>query len=208
MNLTTFKYIFLPIKRLNPKTENSARPGECLLEGQPSFSPPDKANIKFWILPKIDCTFPRNDHELQQYDIFLIFTAAVFTTAHERFAERAKRINKPFFLIRTKINRDLPNVEEENKSTKAKLKSLRESLPGGLKKLYGRERKVYLVDNEINKFDFGKLVEAIVDSLPSPQNDHFRSIPIVQESIAWDDFQRLIQGNMYRTFLMLEHLEN
>ena len=191
------QYIFLSLKRLNPNDENSAKPGERLEEGESQpFSPHGQSNINFWILPKIDSTYPAHDEKLQKYDIFLIFTASSFTAAHEKFAERVKRIKKPFILIKTKIERDLPNAEEEDESTKKRLNNLRESLPATMRKLYGGELKIFLVSDVTSKLDFGKLTKSIVDILPCLKSAQFSSIPIVRHSIAWEEFQHLIEGNI------------
>jgi hypothetical protein len=108
------------------------------------------------------------------------------------FAKKIKDSKKPLFFIRTKIDNDHHSDNEEKM-----LKDLKRSLVEKLGKLVFGGYEIYLISNHhSDKWDFGRLVRAVADSLPSPQKECLNKIPITGGLIALEKFQKFIEGKI------------
>jgi GTPase Era involved in 16S rRNA processing len=138
--------------------------------------------------------------EIEKFDAFLIFTAEKLNKRHMILAKEIKSRNKPFFLVRTKIDND-DNAEkrEEEFNEEAMLRELRASFAENLKEFLCDENDLYLISNHHpEKWDFLKLMTAITDALPSPQKVCFSKIPKIQKLIALENFQNFLQGTIMK----------
>ena len=124
---------------------------------------------------------------LETYDTFLILTATRFRQNDLDLAKRIKSLGKSFFLIRTKIDQEEENEQrKKNPDVEAMLRRIRENCYENVKDLEIREDEIFLISNhDINKWDFSRLVEAILEKLPTHQKEALTlSLRILSEDVV------------------------
>ena len=123
------------------------------------------------------------------FDVFLIFTAGLFSKRHSLFANEIKSRKKSFVWVRSKI--DLADAGEKGEEIikEQAIEAHRAELERNLKEFHSRDRKVYLIRNQHPElFDFDQIMQAIADVLPSPQKECFFKI------VEWKRFNDFISG--------------
>ena len=123
-------------------------------------------------------TYP--DHEtycenvnLKRYDTFLILTASRFTQNDFLLAKRVTEMKKSFFFVRNKIDVDV-KAEKQKRAFKedVTLSKIRKDALEKLKDLVANDEEVFLISShKPKKWDFARLTEAILDSLPLRQKE-------------------------------------
>lgn len=105
---------------------------------------------------------------LEKFDAFLIFTASRFTNFDLDLAKKVKSLGKSFFLIRTKIDVDLmPKKGKATINEDAVLRKIRSDCMANTTDLISNAEDIFLIGNyDKDKWDFDRLVEAIVNALP------------------------------------------
>ncbi|XP_029207128.2 interferon-inducible GTPase 1-like [Acropora millepora] len=151
---------------------------ECTREPTP-YDHPTSSNIKFWDLPGIGTpNYPDMETyvqkvQLEKYHTFLIFTATRFTTNDLLLAEKIRSMKKSFFFIRTKIDESV-RAESRKRSfnEEAMLMKIRRDCAENLGDLLSNEEDIFLISNhEVDKWDFVRLTQAILDALSRYQRE-------------------------------------
>ena len=165
-----------------------------------AYDHPTNPKIKFWDLPGIgtpnypDMATYCEKVELEKFDAFLILTGGRFTEHDLKLAEKIKSINKNFFLIRTKID---TSVEAERKgkrsfNEKAMLQKIRSDCAENLGNLLSDERDIFLISNhDRDKWDFARLLQAILDALPTYQRESM--VLSLSNAVTNDIFQKKVE---------------
>ena len=112
--------------------------------------------------------------KLETYDIFLILTATRFTNLDLQLAQKINSMKKSCFLIRTKI--DVDEHSEKRKKNQCDVKDMEKTIRADCYKNvkdYGiDEDKIFLICTyETKKWDFERLVQAILEPLSSHQKE-------------------------------------
>ena len=145
-----------------------------------AYDHPTNPKIKFWDLPGIGTpNYPNmatycEKVELEKFNAFLILTAVRFTANELELAKKIKSINKNFFLIRTKIDENVIAGRSRKRSfdEKAMLQMIRSDSAENLGDLLSDERDIFLISNhDRDKWDFARLLQAILDALPTYQRE-------------------------------------
>ncbi|XP_046843678.1 uncharacterized protein LOC124437788 [Xenia sp. Carnegie-2017] len=108
--------------------------------------------------------------DLKSYDAILIFGKTRFFHQDRELAKKvSKELGKPFLFIRTNIDHELKNAEDdEGKEFKKEsvLKRMRKDSLENLKDLIHDENNIYMIDNKFtSEYDFQRLKESIADIL-------------------------------------------
>ena len=137
------------------------------------------SNIKFWDLPGIGTSnYPDMETYVQKvqlgkYHTFLIFTANRFTTNELLLAEKIRSMKKSFFFIRTRVD-DSVRAESRKRAfnEEATLMKIRRDCAENLGDLLSNEEDIFLISNhEVDKWDFVRLTQAILDALTRYQRE-------------------------------------
>jgi hypothetical protein len=134
-------------------------------------------NLIYWDLPGCGTSnFPRETYlekiQFDQYDFFLLITASRFTQNDAWLIGQMVQQKKIFYLIRTKIDNDITNQQEDypGSSEEEILDRVREDCCENLmQQQYPRDR-MFLICAKFNsyyKWDFPKLVDSLVEDYPS-----------------------------------------
>ena len=157
-----------------------------------TYSYPGNPNITLVDLPGIGTpTFPDlrtycKKVGLETYNTFLILTAGRFRQHDLELANKIKKMGKSFFLIRTKIDQD---VESENRrrnpDVEAMIKRIQNNCYENVKEFGICEEKIFLISNRCqDKWDFSRLVDAVVQQLPDNQKEALTlSLRILSEDV-------------------------
>ncbi|XP_046843749.1 interferon-inducible GTPase 1-like [Xenia sp. Carnegie-2017] len=149
------------------------------------YSHPNYKNIIFWDLPGIGTpTFPNLETyckeigDLEKYDIFLIFCKSRFTQHDKELAEKVSKLSKPFFFVRTNVDTELKNAEDDKGSNFDKasvMKGMRENCLENLEDLVDNEKFLFLIDNKVLRedCDFDRLIRSITSELPAYKRECF-----------------------------------
>ena len=111
--------------------------------------------------------------KLKRYDTFLILTASRFTQNDLLLAKKVREMKKSFFFVRTKIDVDV-KADKRKRAFKedVTLSNIRKDALENLKHLVANDEEVFLISNhKPKKWDFARLTEAILDSLPRRQKE-------------------------------------
>ncbi|CAB4028417.1 interferon-inducible GTPase 5-like [Paramuricea clavata] len=189
------------LRGLENNDAKAAKTGAIETTMAPHWYPyPKNPLITLWDLPGIGSTkYPDlkvfcKTNDLKEYDEFVIITATRFTENDVKLAKKLKSISKPFLFIRTKIDIDCKNEEKKALTEEELLKKIKENCFINLKGLLlGGDSDIYLIsNNHRNKWDFPRLVEAILNKLPLDKQVCFTfSMYIVSESILKEKVKRL-----------------
>ena len=165
-----------------------------------AYDHPTNPKIKFWDLPGIgtpnypDMATYCEKVELEKFDAFLILTGGRFTADELKLAEKIKSINKNFFLIRTKIDASVDSERKRKRSfnEKAMLQKIRSDCAENLGDLLSEMRDIFLISNyDRDKWDFARLLQAILDALPTYQRESM--VLSLGNSVTTDIFQKKVQ---------------
>ena len=165
-----------------------------------AYDHPTNPKIKFWDLPGIGTpNYPNmatycEKVELEKFNAFLILTAVRFTENDLELAKKIKSINKNFFLIRTKIDENVRGGRSRKRSfdEKAMLQKIRSDSAENLGDLLSDERDIFLISNhDRDKWDFARLLQAILDALPTYQRESM--VLSLGNSVTTDIFQKKVE---------------
>ena len=170
----------LLLSRLNDDDVGAAKVGVVeTTKVAMKFKNPDNENIVFVDLPGIGTKdFPAKTYcekvGLKDYDTFLILTSCRFTENDLELAKKVKEMGKPFFLIRSKIDQDVtPNGGQRRRAPineQEELEKIKSNLFAKVEGLIPCEGDIFLISNrERERWDFNRLIEAIVNVLPDRQ---------------------------------------
>ena len=165
-----------------------------------AYDHPTNPKIKFWDLPGIgtpnypDMATYCEKVELEKFNAFLILTAVRLTVNDLELAKKIKSINKNFFLIRTKIDENVRGGRSRKWSfdEKAMLQKIRSDSAENLGDLLSDERDIFLISNhDRDKWDFARLLQAILDALPTYQRESI-VLPL-SNSVTTDILQKRVE---------------
>ena len=111
--------------------------------------------------------------QLEKYHAFLVVTTSRFTKNDSLLAEKIRSMKKSFFFVRCKIDVDVKN-ESRKQSFKeeATLMKVRRSCSKNLGDLLSNQEDIFLISNhEVDKWDFVRLTQAILDALSRYQRE-------------------------------------
>ena len=110
---------------------------------------------------------------LKRYDTFLILSANRFTQNDFLLAKRVREMKKSFFFVRNKIDVDVKAEKQKRAFNEdVTLSTIRKNTLENLKDLVANDEEVFLISShKPKKWDFARLTEAILDSLPLRQKE-------------------------------------
>ena len=172
-----------------------------------AYDHPTNPKIKFWDLPGIGTPNYRDmatyckEVGLERFHAFLILTACRFTDNDLELAKKIRLSNKKFFLIRTKIDE---NVRAEGRKRSfnedAMLQKIRRDSAENLGNLLSDVRDIFLISNhDRDKWDFARLLQAILDALPTYQRESM--VLSLGNSVTNDIFQNkvdVLRGRIWK----------
>ena len=131
--------------------------------------------------------------ELEKFDAFLILTGGRFTDHELKLAEKIKSINKNFFLIRTKIDENVRGERRKRSFNEdAMLQKIRSDYAEKLGNLLSDVPDIFLISNHHrDKWDFARLLQAILDALPTYQREAM--VLSLGNSVTNDIFQNKVE---------------
>ncbi|XP_015768754.1 PREDICTED: interferon-inducible GTPase 1-like isoform X1 [Acropora digitifera] len=144
-----------------------------------AYDHPTNSNIKFWNLPGIGTpNYPDMETyvqkvQLEKYHTFLIFTHTRFTNNDLLLAKEIRSMKKSFFFIRTKIDVDFNSMSRLHSfNEEDMLMKIRRYCAENLGDLLSNEEDIFLISNhELDKWDFERLTQAILDALTRYQRE-------------------------------------
>ena len=147
-----------------------------------SFDHPQNPNIKIWDLPGLgtktnpDLETYCKEVQFDKYHTFLIFSCTRFTKNDAMLAQEIRKQGKSFFFIRTKIDVDYKSekrkksFDEANMLRDIRTDCLKNLYDGGYNPISGED--IFLISNHHpSKWDFDRLMHAILDALPRYQRE-------------------------------------
>ncbi|KAG6926138.1 immunity related GTPase cinema [Chelydra serpentina] len=162
------------IRGLGDEDDDAAETGvkETTMEPTP-YPHPTYPNVTVWDLPGTGTPEFKPDTYLEQvgfsrYDFFIIISSPRLTCNNIRLAQEIQRQGKKFYFVRSKVDQDLTNEKQNyNYSESAILDAIREDCIKQLKTGGVASPRVFLVSRwDLDKCDFPKLQEVLVDELP------------------------------------------
>ena len=180
---TCFVFSFLSFCsfRLMDDDHNAAKVGNKQTTLKPTpYGHPTSPNIVFWDLPGIgtldypDLETYIQKAQLEKYHTFLIFSESRFTINDLLLAKKVRSMKKSFFFIRTKIDESVRAGLRRLRSfnEKAMLMEIRRDCAENLGDLLSNEEHIFLISNhDLDKWDFVRLTQAILDSLTRYQRE-------------------------------------
>ena len=148
------------------------------------YDHPDNPNIKFWALPQMGTkNFPVDtycdDVKIGKYHVFLIFTATRFKEIDLKLATKLRSMRKEFFFIRTKIDEIVRGERAKRRGSfneEALLERIRADYSENLVRMLRNTEDIFLISNHCPaKWDFDRLIKAILDVLPRYQRETLTS---------------------------------
>ncbi|CAB4012332.1 interferon-inducible GTPase 5-like [Paramuricea clavata] len=111
--------------------------------------------------------------ELEKFDRFLIFISLRVTEPDLALIKKVKSINKPFFLIRTKIDDNVECMKRKQKvvfKEEDLLLEIRNYILERTSHLSCAEEDIFIISNyDPRKWDFFSLIQAIINVMPAPE---------------------------------------
>ena len=155
---------------------------ECTTEKQP-YAFPDNPLITLWDLPgagtsKFNAAEYAKKFEFSSYDAFVLLSSERFTEIDQMIADEVKRIKKPFFFARTKMDNAM---RDQKRKLKMKFDASKTSdhVREDCRKQLGPSSKIFLIANVGDsdlaeefpgiRFDNMDLTKEITQSLPDLQ---------------------------------------
>ena len=166
--------------RLRDDDHKAAKVGAAQTTLEPTpYDHPTRPKILFWDLPGIgtpdypDLETYIQKVQLEKYRTFLIFAHTRFTSNDLLLAWKIRSMKKSFFFIRTKIDVDVrAGSRLQSFNEKAMLMEIRRDCAENLGDLLSNEEDIFLISNhELDKWDFARLTQAILDVLTRYQRE-------------------------------------
>lgn len=167
------------LRGLGDEDEGSAQTGvvETTMEPTP-YPHPKIKSVTYWDLPGTGTpNFKASEYldkvQFQRYDFFIIIASERFKENHILLAEEIQNMNKKFYFVRSKIDRDLRESQERRPKTfnkKEILEKIRQDCVNSLKVNLNdiKSDSVFLVSSfQPEKFYFSHLLKTFEDELPS-----------------------------------------
>ncbi|XP_073458019.1 interferon-gamma-inducible GTPase 10-like [Aquarana catesbeiana] len=167
------------LRGLGDEDEGSAQTGvvETTMEPTP-YPHPKIKSVTYWDLPgtgtpNFKASEYLNKVQLKRYDFFIIIASERFKENHILLAREIQKMNKKFYFVRSKIDRDLRDSQERRPKTfneKELLDKIRQDCVNSLKVNLNniKSDSVFLVSSfQPEKFDFSRLLKTFEDELPS-----------------------------------------
>lgn len=194
---------------LNRLRENDVTSTVMKASSEPRFyDHPTSPKIKFWDLPGIGT--PSNPNvetffaraQLEKYDMYLIFACGRFSENNVMLAEKIQSIDKKFILVRAKIDQDIDNARHDEMhlfDESSTLEKIRNDCSENLKDMKSNLIDIYLISNRYPaKWDFGRLSQAILDTLPSLQRESLRlSLKFASTDMLQSNI-RVLKGRIWK----------
>ncbi|XP_048190124.1 immunity-related GTPase family M protein 1-like isoform X2 [Perognathus longimembris pacificus] len=134
------------------------------------YSTPRFPDVELWDLPGLGVTSQSMESYVEemrfsQYDFFIIIASEQFSTNHSKLAQTIQRMGKKFYVVWTKLDRDLStSVLPEARL----LQTIRENIQENLQKEGVQEAPIFLVCNFApSSHDFPKLRDTLKKELPA-----------------------------------------
>ena len=162
------------------ESQRPAKTGVIETTKQPTcYTFPVNPNILLVDLPGVGTpAYPNLDIycekvKLETYDTFLILTSERFTQLELELAQTVKAMGKSLFLVRTKMDEaERSENRKKNYDIGVMLSQIRAHQYEYLKDLKIPLNEIFLISNhEKDKWDFHRLLEAIVEKLPTYQKE-------------------------------------
>jgi small GTP-binding protein len=147
---------------------------------------PGKERFRLWDLPGADTeNFPREtyirDMGLRYFDSVLIVFAGRFTTMEITLKEELTKHQVPFFMVRTKIDLEVWNNQEDNKLSGEKtVQSIRDDML----KVHGVEHPYLVSARSFDKYDMPALSR---DAFPGLRKVLDANAPVFEPGSGWGD---------------------
>lgn len=184
------------LRGLGDEDEGSAQTGvvETTMEPTP-YPHPKIKSVTYWDLPGTGTpNFKAREYlnkvQLRQYDFFIIIASERFKENHILLAEEIQKMNKKFYFVRSKIDRDLRDSQERRPKTfneKELLEKIRQDCVNSLKVNLNniKSDSVFLVSSfQPEKFDFSRLLKMFEDELPSHKRYvYLRALPNISSQV-------------------------
>ena len=138
---------------------------------------------------------------LEKYDTFLILSAFRFTENDLQLAKKVESIEKSFFFVRTKIDRDIDNQQFDypDETVDSTLTIIKKDCQKNLSSSAASNKNTFLISNHhTDKWDFPDLRKAILDALPPHQRESLilsltsDSMDVIKQKV------KVLRGNYYR----------
>ncbi|XP_072906204.1 T-cell-specific guanine nucleotide triphosphate-binding protein 2-like [Hemitrygon akajei] len=144
------------------------------------YAHPTLPNVQYYNFPGLNTPmFPvkqfMKETNFSQYDLGIIVTDSRFTEYDKLLAEALKKVGKPFYLVRSKIDETI-RAERRKKDYNQKdmFRSVRAYCVSSLQAAGIEKPTVYLYSAfNLDQFDFAKLREAVVSNLSETQKNLF-----------------------------------
>ncbi|CAI9544904.1 unnamed protein product [Staurois parvus] len=160
-----------------------------------SYCHPKYKSVTFWDLPGIGSPNFKaseylNEFNFQHYDFFVIMASERFKENHIMLAESIHSLNKKFYFVRSKVDRDVYESQSRRPkhfNEKNMLLSIREICVNSLKRAVSLDPYVFLVSSfQPQDFDFSLLLKTFEEQLPSHKRYvYLRALPnISSEAIC------------------------
>ncbi|XP_042560137.1 T-cell-specific guanine nucleotide triphosphate-binding protein 2-like [Clupea harengus] len=165
------------IRGLQEHEEGAAPTVETTMEST-MYPHPTMPYVKIWDLPGFKAKTFLNDFKYQHYDFFIIVSASRFTENDINLAKEIKKNKKNFYFVRTKTDKDVANGKRKNVGEEATLEKIRKACLENLSTL--GSPPVFLISSHyLERFDFQKLVNKLVEDLPDhKRNAMIMSLPV------------------------------
>ncbi|XP_038636285.1 interferon-inducible GTPase 5-like [Scyliorhinus canicula] len=127
---------------------------------------PDKDTVTISELPGLGSS---QHLDFNCYDFFIILSSGRFKNKHFLLAIEIQKKNKKFYFVRAKVDRDLNRAKRWKKcyNENQTLAKLRNDCVVSLRKGVIESPQVFLISSwNLNKFDFGKMLEVLEGDLP------------------------------------------
>ncbi|CAL8368526.1 unnamed protein product [Boreogadus saida] len=157
--------------------ERAAPIGEVETTMTPEAYPhPTYPNVTLWDLPGIGTTkFPADQYmkhvEFEKFDFFILVSADRFSENDAKLAKEIKKMGKKLFLVRSKIDHSLSNVQRRQQTEYDEEKTLQEIRKYCIRELEGQgvaSPQVFLVScKDLHLYEFPALQETMERELPS-----------------------------------------
>ncbi|KAK7810323.1 hypothetical protein U0070_009357 [Myodes glareolus] len=156
------------------------------------YKHPKIQTLTLWDLPGIGTVnFPPKDYlekvKFQEYDFFIIVSATRFTKLELDLAKAIRFMKKNYYLVRTKVDRDLDNEKKCNPRTFDREKTLHQ-----IRSMYVNTfsqnnmdaPQIFLVSNMyLSDYDFPVLMDTLIKDLPAQKRHNFMlSLPNITEA--------------------------
>ncbi|CAF2893589.1 unnamed protein product [Rotaria sp. Silwood2] len=172
------------IREVKPNSPLAAKTGSTETTKEIKDYPhPQHKNLTFWDLPGVGTeNFPRDRYlELigfERFDAMIIICSERFTENDSWLAEQMIQMRKPFFFLRSKIDQDIKNDEEDSPPPFDERTVLQKIRADCLEQLpqCSHQRKVYLVSGRqknLHRWDMDDFMRDLCQAYPELKRESF-----------------------------------